>query len=134
MIADLQLRAAMTCILVIDDDNGIRNLIRFSLEALTPWEVLTASSGREGLAIAQTQQPDAILLDITMPDLDGVATLGQLQAQPNTKGIPTIFLTAKVQPNEYEEHQALGVVGVITKPFKAQILVAQIKQLLKWQD
>jgi CheY-like chemotaxis protein len=124
----------MTCILVIDDDNGIRNLIRFSLEALTPWEVLTASSGREGLAIAQTQQPDAILLDITMPDLDGVATLRQLQAHPNTKGIPTIFLTAKAQPNEYEEHQALGVVGIITKPFKAQILVEQIKQLLNWQD
>jgi CheY-like chemotaxis protein len=131
---DLYLKAAMKCILVIDDDNGIRNLIRFSLEALTPWEVLTASSGREGLAIAQSRQPDAILLDVMMPELDGVATFGQLQTQPNTKGIPTIFLTAKAQAQEYEEHLALGIAGVITKPFKAQILVSQIKQFLNWQD
>jgi CheY-like chemotaxis protein len=124
----------MKCILVIDDDNGIRNLIRFSLEALTPWEVLTASSGREGLAIAQSRQPDAILLDVMMPELDGVATFGQLQTQPNTKEIPTIFLTAKAQTQEYEEHLALGIAGVITKPFKAQILVSQIKQFLNWQD
>ncbi len=122
----------MKCILVVDDDNGIRNLIRFSLEALTLWEVLTASSGSEGLAIAQSRHLDAILLDVMMPDLDGVATFRQLQVNPNTKGIPTIFLTAKAQTKEYEEHLALGIAGVITKPFKAQILVAQIKQFLNW--
>ncbi|NJM76069.1 MAG: response regulator, partial [Acaryochloridaceae cyanobacterium RU_4_10] len=114
----------MKCVLVIDDDNGIRNLIRFSLEALTLWEVLTASSGKEGLAIAQSRHLDAILLDVMMPDLDGVATFRQLQVNPSTKGIPTIFLTAKAQAKEYEEHLALGIAGVITKPFKAQILVA----------
>lgn len=124
----------MKCILVVDDEDGIRDLIRFSLEALTPWTVLTAASGIEGLAIAQAHSPDAILLDVMMPDLDGVATFAQMQLHPALQSIPTIFLTAKVTTAECEGHLALGIAGVITKPFKAQTLVAQIKRCLDWQD
>jgi CheY-like chemotaxis protein len=124
----------MKQILVIDDEDGIRNLIRFSLEALTPWMVLTAASGTEGLAIAQTYIPDAILLDVMMPDLDGIATFAQMQLNPRLQNIPTIFLTAKAIASECENLLTLGIAGVITKPFKAQMLVNQIKGYLNWQD
>ncbi len=124
----------MKRILVIDDENGIRNLILFSLEGLTDWEVLTAASGTEGLAIAQDHPPDAILLDVMMPDLDGIATFAQLKLNLILQNIPTIFLTAKATATEYEELLTLGIAGVITKPFKAQMLVNQVKQYLGWQD
>ncbi len=124
----------MKCILVIDDEDGIRNLIRFSLEALTPWQVLTAASGKEGLVIAQAQRPDAILLDVMMPDLDGIATFAQMQLDLVLQNTPTIFLTAKASPAECNDLLALGIAGVITKPFKAQILVNQIKICLNWPD
>lgn len=124
----------MKCILVIDDEDGIRNLIRFSLEALTPWQVLTAASGMEGLAIAQAHCPDAILLDVMMPDLDGMATFAQMQLNPIVQNTPTIFLTAKATAAECEDLLALGITGIITKPFKAQTLVNQIKDYLNWQD
>jgi CheY-like chemotaxis protein len=123
----------MKRILVIDDEDGIRNLIRFSLEALTEWEVMTAASGLEGLAIAQDQPPDAILLDVMMPDLDGIATLTQLKLNLSLQHIPTILLTAKAT-DESEELLSLGVAGIIVKPFKAQALVNQIKQYLSWED
>jgi CheY-like chemotaxis protein len=124
----------MKCILVIDDEDGIRNLIRFSLEALTDWEVLTAASGAEGLAIAQDRPPDAILLDMMMPDLDGIATFALFQHNPILKNIPTIFLTAKAFAIEHDELLVSGISGVITKPFKAQMLVDRLKQFLGWQD
>jgi CheY-like chemotaxis protein len=124
----------MKCILVIDDEDGIRNLIRFSLEALTPWTVLTAASGREGLAIAQAHPPDVILLDVMMPDLDGMATLAQIRLNPALQNTPIIFLTAKASATECADLLALGIAGVITKPFKAKMLVSQIKVCLNWQD
>ncbi|NEQ11264.1 MAG: response regulator, partial [Moorea sp. SIO4E2] len=71
-------------ILVIDDDDGVREIIQFSLEAAAGWEVLTAASGKEGLAKAEADQPDAILLDVMMPELDGPATFRQLQANAVT--------------------------------------------------
>ncbi|WP_404783738.1 response regulator [Altericista sp. CCNU0014] len=124
----------MKRVLVIDDEDGIRNLIRFSLEALTDWEVLTAGSGMEGLAIAQDRMPDAILLDVMMPDLDGIATFQQLQLDPILQTIPTVFLTAKASATERDELIALGAVGAISKPFKAKMLVDRIKLCLGWND
>jgi CheY-like chemotaxis protein len=124
----------MKYILVIDDEDGIRNLIRFSLEALTPWTVLMAASGAEGLAIAQSRAPDAILLDVMMPGLDGIATLAQMRQYPALQNTPTIFLTAKATAAEAQSLMTLGIAGIITKPFKAQALVSQIKSCLNWQD
>lgn len=121
-------------VLVIDDEDGVREIIQFSLEAAAGWEVLTAASGSEGIETAQTQQPDAILLDVMMPDLDGSATFEQLQANAATRHIPTIFLTAKVRASEQQQLLDLGVVGAIAKPFKAQDLANQIRALLNWSE
>lgn len=121
-------------VLVIDDEDGVREIIQFSLEAAAGWEVLTAASGSEGIETAQTQQPDAILLDVMMPDLDGPATFEQLRANAATRHIPTIFLTAKVRASEQQQLLDLGVAGAIAKPFKAQDLVNQIRALLNWSE
>lgn len=121
-------------ILLIDDEDGARQIIQFSLEAAAGWEVLTAASGVEGIAIAQTELPDAILLDVMMPDLDGPATFQHLQANPKTQPIPVILLTAKANPAEHQPLAELGVAGIITKPFKIPVLVAQIQSILHWQS
>ena len=71
-------------ILVIDDDDGVREIAQFCLEAAAGWEVLTAASGSEGLATAESEQPDAILLDVMMPDMDGATTF-RLCSPPFTK-------------------------------------------------
>lgn len=121
-------------ILVIDDEDGIREIIQICLEAAAGWEVVTAASGSEGLADAQTTQPDAILLDVMMPDMDGPTTFRLLQANAKTRHIPTILLTAKAKISEQQQFIDLGVTGVITKPFKAQDLVNQIRKILKWKE
>jgi CheY-like chemotaxis protein len=121
-------------ILLIDDEDGARRIIQFSLEAAAGWEVLTAASGIDGLNLAQTEQLDAILLDVMMPDLDGPATFQRLQENPVTRSIPVIMPTAKASPTEHKPLLALGIAGIITKPFKIPTLIAQIRTILNWQD
>ena len=94
--------------------------------------VLTAASAVEGLVAAEVEQPDAILLDMVMPDLDGRATLGKLKANEATCRIPTILLTAEVNSSELQPFSDLNVAGVIAKPFEVLKLAAQIQGLLNW--
>ncbi|MEM9908550.1 MAG: response regulator [Cyanobacteria bacterium P01_D01_bin.44] len=122
----------MKRILVVDDEAGVREIIQLSLATAAGWDVLTAVSGSEGVAIAQTEALDAILLDVMMPNQDGVATFHQLQTDPQTAAIPVIFLTAKARLSEQQRFRELGVAGVITKPFEAQALVRQIRAILNW--
>lgn len=119
-------------VLVIDDDDGVREIIQLSLEAVAGWEVWAASSGREGIAIAQDKQPDLILLDVMMPEEDGIVVYKQLQSNTTTQGIPTILLTAKAQTSERKTFMALGINGVITKPFQATSLAKDITNMLSW--
>lgn len=121
-------------ILVIEDEDGLREIIQFSLEAIAGWNVLCAVSGREGIAIAKTELPDAILLDVMMPEMDGIETLKHLQEDAQTQHIPTIFLTAKARGSEQQQFMDLGVLGVITKPIKAQDLVDQIKAIVNQHE
>ncbi|MEM9004697.1 MAG: response regulator [Cyanobacteria bacterium P01_F01_bin.86] len=119
-------------VLVVDDDDGVREIIQLSLETVAGWNVLTATSGQEGIAIAKTQQPDLILLDVMMPDEDGIVVFQHLQTDPVTQSIPTILLTAKAQLSERKGFMEMGVNGVIVKPFQARELVQQINQILAW--
>jgi two-component system OmpR family response regulator len=102
-------------VLLIDDDHNIRLVAEIGLELA--FEVLTAASGVEGLAIAEAENPDVILLDVKMPGMDGPETLAKLKENPVTAGIPVVFLTASVQTHEMEEYRKLGVAGIIQKPF-----------------
>lgn len=118
-------------ILIIDDDNDIREATQICLEILGEWEIISAASGKEGLVKAAAEQPDAILLDVMMPDMDGLTTFEKLQDNPVTKDIPVILLTAKAQPAEKRHFTQLCVAGVITKPYDPFTLAEEIKQVLK---
>ncbi|WP_392482832.1 response regulator [Nostoc sp. C110] len=119
-------------LLVIDDEDSLREIIQISLESVAGWDILTASSGSEGIKIAESEHPDAILLDVMMPGMDGPTTFKQLQATAATCDIPTIMLTAKAQPQEQQQLRNLGVAGVITKPCLPQELVDDICKILNW--
>lgn len=123
---------AIKRILIIDDEDDIREVAQLSLEMLVKWEIFTASSGEEGLTKAIEFQPDAILLDVMMPGKDGPATLIMLQQEPLTQHIPVIFLTAKTQSKEQISFAQMGVKAVITKPFDPLNLADQITQALGW--
>ena len=117
-------------ILVIDDEADILRLIQTCLEIMRGWQVLTADSGSEGLRLAEAHRPDAILLDVMMPDMDGVTTFQNLQANPATKCIPVIFLTAKGRYTERNMFAELGIKGVLNKPFNPLKIADQIATTL----
>ncbi len=119
-------------ILIIDDEEDIREVAQLSLEMAANWDVLTASSGREGLAKAEVEQLDAILLDVMMPDWDGVTTFQQLQANPATQHIPVLLLTAKMQAADQRRFAQLGVTAAIAKPFDPMTLADQVAKFLGW--
>ncbi|KYC36792.1 two-component system response regulator [Scytonema hofmannii PCC 7110] len=121
-------------ILIIDDEKNLCTVIRASLEKIGRWQVLTSLSGIEGLRKAETEQPDAILLDVMMPDINGLALFDTLQSHPVTQKIPVILLTAKAQKLDLERFTKLGVAGVITKPFDPLKLSHQIANILKWSS
>jgi CheY-like chemotaxis protein len=119
-------------ILLIDDEETIQEVVQVGIEIESGWQVAIASSGAEGIDLAQTQQPDVILLDVMMPEMDGIDTLSQLKSNQKTRAIPVIFLTAKAQAEEKNQFQSLGVVDVITKPFNSMTLASQIAKILGW--
>jgi CheY-like chemotaxis protein len=120
-------------ILVVDNEEYIQEVAQISLETVAGWQVILASSGLEGLTKAESEQPDAILLDVMMPDMDGLATFGRLQANPATRSIPVILLTAKVQTLDRQSYADLGIRSAIAKPFSPLVLAQQIATALGWQ-
>lgn len=118
------------CVLIVDDEEDIRAITKMGLEMGAGWTVLTASSGEEALELATANQPDVILLDVMMPDMDGWETLQQLKANPATHQIPVILATAKIQPSEQESFTDLKVAAIFTKPFRPLQLANQIMAVL----
>lgn len=121
-------------VLVIDDEEDIREVTKLCLEIMGGWEVSTADSGKQGLAKAAADLPDAIILDVMMPDMDGVATLSRLQANPTTENIPVIFLTAHIQASNRRGFSHLGVAAVMPKPFDPIALASQVARILGWNQ
>ena len=119
-------------ILIIDDEDDIREVAQLSLEAVGGYEVLTAASGREGLDTARSEQPDAILLDWMMPDMDGPDTFEQLRSDASIRDIPVVMLTAKVQAADRLRLADLGVNAVLSKPFEPMELANQVGRALGW--
>ncbi|SRR5579883_484111 len=117
-------------ILVIDDEDDICKLTQTCLEIIGGWQVLIAHSGSEGLVKAESNQPDVILLDLMMPDMDGTDTFKRLQANLATKHIPVIFLTAKGRSTDKKLVKELGVKGIINKPFNPFTLPEQVMKAL----
>jgi CheY-like chemotaxis protein len=95
------------------------------------WRILAAETGGEGVLVAITEQPDAILLDVLMPDPDGPETLTDLRSDPRSANIPVIFLTGSADA-DHVRLTALGADGVIAKPFEPRVLAASIADTLGW--
>ncbi len=119
-------------ILIIDDEEDIRDVAALSLETVAGWDVVVASSGAQGLARAIEHLPDAILLDVMMPGMDGPTTLRELRKNPVTAKIPVLLLTAKVQASDQRRFADLGVEAVLFKPFDPMTLSTQISAVLGW--
>jgi CheY-like chemotaxis protein len=119
-------------ILIIDDEEDIREVAALSLETVAGWNVITANSGAQGLARAIEHQPDAILLDVMMPGMDGPTTFRELRKNPITVSIPVLLLTAKVQASDQRRFADLGVQAILFKPFDPLTLAQQISNVLGW--
>lgn len=121
-------------ILVVDDEEHLRELVQACLQDLAGWETLGASSGEECLQILQKEQPSAILLDVSMPGMDGIAVYDRIKSDPITRSIPVILLTAKVLPSDRAKFTQMGVSGVISKPIQPATLVAEVAEILGWVE
>lgn len=119
-------------VLVVDNEQYIREVAQICLETVAGWQVITAGSGSEGLTKAEELQPDAILLDVMMPDMDGLTTFQKLQANSTTQHIPVILLTAKVQAADRRRYAELGMIAAIAKPFNPLQLAGQVAEALGW--
>ena len=117
-------------VLIVEDEIDIQKVIRMSLKLRGVADVVVASNGEECLAVVNEVKPDLILLDVSMPKLDGYQTCRMLKANPETLSIPVIFLTAKVQKHEEELGANAGAVGYISKPFDPMTLHDQILAIL----
>jgi CheY-like chemotaxis protein len=120
------------CVLVVDDEPDIRAVARLSLERVGGLRVIEASSGMEALEMAAASQPDAVLLDVMMPLVDGPTTYALLQADPRTRAIPVLLLTARADATERERWLAAGVRGVLAKPFDPMELPRLVSESLGW--
>jgi CheY-like chemotaxis protein len=119
-------------ILVIDDSPLMLSAARFGLGEVAGWDVATASSGQSGIELAQSYHPDAILLDVMMPGLDGIDTLAALRGEFSTRGTPVVFLTAS--EDDRGRLVELGAEGVIGKPFQPAKLAGHLREVLGWSD
>ncbi|MGI8773716.1 MAG: response regulator [Actinomycetota bacterium] len=119
-------------VMVVDDEEDIREVAQLSLVAVGGFEVIPVGSGLEALDKAVEESPDAILLDVMMPGQDGPDTFASLRADPRTSGIPVVFLTAKAQTEERTYLESLGAAGVLAKPFDPMGLANELSRLLGW--
>jgi CheY-like chemotaxis protein len=121
-------------VLIVDDSSLIREAATLALGTIGGWEVLSASSGEEGLARASADRPDAVLLDVVMPGLDGLEVAERLATSPDTHAIPIVMLTAADGAEDRERLRRLPVAGVIRKPFELTALASQVAALLGWDE
>ena len=119
-------------VLVVDDDDDIRDLTRTTLELTAGWTVLTASGGVEAIEVSRVHQPDAVLLDMMMPGMDGLTTFDRLQSDEKTRDIPVILFTAKVQIGDRKAWDGRAIRGAIAKPYDPMTLADEVAAMLSW--
>lgn len=115
-------------VLLVDDSPMQQKIARIYLEKGEGYEVLIANNGREGVELARSNQPDMILLDVEMPEMDGNAALKALKADELTKSIPVIMCTANEEFRE-EDFLAAGAIGYIKKPHGFSTLKIKLREI-----
>jgi CheY-like chemotaxis protein len=122
----------MPTVLVVDDNDDIRELAQLCLETVDGWTVITAGSGADAIAAAREHHPDAVLLDMMMPGMDGLTTFEHLQSDDSTRDIPVVLFTAKLQARDRQVWEGTAIRGTIAKPFDPMTLGDQVSRTLKW--
>lgn len=117
-------------VLHVEDDEDIRLIARMVLADLGGYEVMQCASGAEAVTVAAAFAPDLLLLDFMMPEMNGLTTLQALRGVPGLAEVPAVFMTAKALAVPAEDMAALGVVGVIAKPFDPVTLPGQVAGFL----
>jgi CheY-like chemotaxis protein len=119
-------------LLVVDDEPDVRAVVRLSLEHVGGWQVVDVDGGLAGVVAARREPPDAVVLDVMMPGTDGPETFRLLQSDARTADIPVVMLTARVDRADRQTWFAMGVRGVLAKPFDPMQLPAQLREVLGW--
>jgi Response regulators consisting of a CheY-like receiver domain and a winged-helix DNA-binding domain len=121
---------AVLTILHVDDDADMRHVTALCLSVETDLRVISAASGREALDLLDAGlRPTVIVLDVSMPDMDGPATLAALRKRDGLEAVPVVFMTARFAEHECQRYRSLGAVGVIPKPFDPACLAADLRAL-----
>ncbi|MCJ8288122.1 MAG: response regulator transcription factor [Crocinitomicaceae bacterium] len=120
----------MESVLIIDDEADIRDILAYNLKK-EGFTVYTASNGKDGIEIARTSQPDIVILDVMMPEMDGIEVCEILRNDASTKHIRICFLTARSE--DYSQIAGLdaGADDYVAKPIKPRVLISRIKALLR---
>lgn len=119
-------------VLHVDDDEDILTIARLALEVVGGLSIDQCGSGFEAIEIARNQAPDVFLLDVMMPDIDGVETLRRLRDIPSCRDVPAVFMTAKCSTEDRERLMTTGAVAVISKPFDPMTLSSDLVEI--WRN
>jgi DNA-binding response OmpR family regulator len=114
-------------VLVVEDDPAMRMLCEFNLQA-SGFRVVTASTGREGIECAQAERFDMILLDVMLPDVGGFEIADRLRADPMTRDVPFVFVSARASPADLARGREAGAIDYVTKPFDPVGLAARLRE------
>ncbi len=118
-------------IMYVEDEPDIQTIARIALEQIGGFDLLVCSSGQTALDQVSDFAPDIILLDVMMPEMDGIETFRHLKTLPACADVPVVFMTARVQTHEIKEYIDLGAVDVIAKPFSPITLAEQVKTIIQ---
>ena len=121
----------MDKLVLIEDDPGIRTVIRLALKGAGSFSVCEADNGADGLALVLREKPALVILDIMLPVMDGLAVCSAIRRTPSVSGTPIVMLTARTAEEDVVRGLELGADDYITKPFSKAILVARIKAALR---
>lgn len=121
--------AELSRVMMVEDDPDIRAVAHLSLTAVGGFEVELCASGGAALERVPHFAPELVLLDVMMPGMDGPTTLARLLQLPAMRGVPVVFMTAKVQPQEVRDYIALGAADVVAKPFDPMTLPGELRRI-----
>ena len=119
-------------ILAIDDDENVCRFLEKALEATGDYEVIFALTGAEGVALARKELPDLVLLDLVMPDMDGLSVLKALKTNSKTVGIPVVILTGHSNPESMVESMSGYAEEYVEKPIDIDVLESKITRILTY--
>ncbi|MDP4944189.1 MAG: response regulator [Alishewanella sp.] len=122
---------ALKRIMHVEDDESIRAVAEIALVDVAGFELLSCDSGASAVAQASGFNPELILLDVMMPQMDGMQTLAALRAIPELASVPVVFMTAKIQQAEKQHYLDAGAIAVIDKPFEPMVLGDRLQQLFE---